>query len=343
MGVLGPGRRPPPRPGRGRPAGRRPARRCGRRRHRAPAAEAPTLSTATPIPRSAQAASASASFAPSPSDSRNRATEPTPSRSASAASQSLASQTAWLPVETTVCQRMPRREPSALTPTLPLWVTIATRPGSQRPDRVAPDRRAASATATIPLPFGPQTGSPAASAIRAQLGLDGRGPDSTSPKPAAKHDAPPQPRSATVARSAAATPAAGIATTTRVDRLGQVGDRRARSGARAPRSRFGFTPQTGPRTRPARGCEARCRRRSPGRSVAPTTATDRGASSGRQVQLDAASRIGGGERTAQWRIRSTPRRSSPRATISRWISLVPSQIRSTRSSRSSRSATFERR
>ena len=38
----------------------------------------------------------------------------------------------------------------------------------------------------------------------------------------------------------------------------------------------------------------------------------------------------------------TPRRSSARATISRWISLVPSQIRSTRSSRRKRSATLER-
>ena len=42
------------------------------------------------------------------------------------------------------------------------------------------------------------------------------------------------------------------------------------------------------------------------------------------------------------RIRSTPRRSRPRAMISRWISDVPSQIRSTRSSRRNRSATFVR-
>ena len=40
--------------------------------------------------------------------------------------------------------------------------------------------------------------------------------------------------------------------------------------------------------------------------------------------------------------RSTPRRSSARATISRWISLVPSQMRSTRSSRQNRSATLVR-
>ena len=47
--------------------------------------------------------------------------------------------------------------------------------------------------------------------------------------------------------------------------------------------------------------------------------------------------------TAQCSIRSTPRRSRPRTVTSRWISLVPSQIRSTRSSRRKRSATFERR
>ena len=41
-------------------------------------------------------------------------------------------------------------------------------------------------------------------------------------------------------------------------------------------------------------------------------------------------------------IRSTPRFSRPRATISRWISEVPSQMRSTRSSRRNRSATLVR-
>ena len=45
---------------------------------------------------------------------------------------------------------------------------------------------------------------------------------------------------------------------------------------------------------------------------------------------------------AQCSTPSTPRRSSARATISRWISLVPSQMRSTRSSRHRRSATFVR-
>ena len=69
---------------------------------RAPAAEAPTLSTATPTPRSTQLASAPAKRSPSPSSSRNIATERTPWRSQIASSQSLASSTDWLPVESTV-------------------------------------------------------------------------------------------------------------------------------------------------------------------------------------------------------------------------------------------------
>ena len=48
-------------------------------------------------------------------------------------------------------------------------------------------------------------------------------------------------------------------------------------------------------------------------------------------------------RGAQRSTFATPRRSSERATISRWISLVPSQMRSTRSSRRNRSATLSRR
>ena len=47
--------------------------------------------------------------------------------------------------------------------------------------------------------------------------------------------------------------------------------------------------------------------------------------------------------SGQRRTFATPRRSSERATMSRWISLVPSQMRSTRSSRRKRSATLSRR
>ena len=116
--------------------------RCAPRRRSRPAAEAPTLSTATPMPASAHSASASHSRAPSPSLSRKRATERTPSRWAMACSQSPASTTAWLPHETTVCRRRPRRAASALTATLPLCETTATWPASPRHERVAPERRA---------------------------------------------------------------------------------------------------------------------------------------------------------------------------------------------------------
>ena len=209
---------------------------------RAPASEAPTLSTATPIDRSAHSASASPSFAPSSSDSRKRATERTPSRSASAASQSLASQTVWLPVETTVCQRIPRREPRALTPTLPLWVTMATEPGSSG-RTTSPQTIARSATATIPLPFGPHTGRSWARAISRSLASCPR-PDSTSAKPAESTTAPPQPSSAP-ASTDSATDAAGIATTsasTGSGRSATVGTH----GRPRTSSRFGFTPQTSP-------------------------------------------------------------------------------------------------
>ena len=62
---------------------------------------------------------------------------------------------------------------------------------------------------------------------------------------------------------------------------------------------------------------------------APTSATERGSNSGVRSLMRPS-------------MRSTPRFSRPRATISRWISDVPSQMRSTRSSRRNRSATFVR-
>ena len=214
---------------------------------RAPAADEPTLSTATPTPRSAHSASASASFAPSSSDSRKRATERTPSRPASAASQSLASATVWLPVETTVCQRIPRREPSAFTPTLPLWVTIATEPGSSAPTR-SPQIAAREGTATIPLPLGPHTGRSCARAISRSSASWAR-PAAISPKPADSTTAPLQPRS-TPARRASATEGAGIAITSASTGSGnsEISGTHARPSTSR---RFGFTPHTWP-SNPAR-------------------------------------------------------------------------------------------
>ena len=123
----------------------------------APAAEDPTFRTATRTSCSAATASAEASFAPSPSDSQNSATERTPSSSATASSQSLASQTAWLPVETSVCQPMPRREFSAFTATLPLWETIATGPAGT-PAMASPHIGAPPADRGHAVAVGPQMG-----------------------------------------------------------------------------------------------------------------------------------------------------------------------------------------
>ena len=162
----------PARAGRGRraPTPRRPPRRArGRRRGRrrrapvcaaaalAPAAEAPIFRTATPMPASMHVASASHRRAPSPSASRNSATERTPSLWARARSQSVASTTAWLPHDTTVCRRRPRPAASALTATLPLCEISATGPGS-RGTKASPHSAARACRATIPSQLGPHTG-----------------------------------------------------------------------------------------------------------------------------------------------------------------------------------------
>ncbi len=177
----------------------------------APASEEPTLSTATATPASAQSASASARCAPSPSDSRKRATERTPSERASAASQSLASSTAWLPLETRVWKRKPRRDPSALTATFPLCEIRATGPGSSG-GAESPQSGARAWAEITPLPLGPQTGNRAASAV-SRSSLCSSSPALLSANPAETTTAPPQPSSAASAITAV-TPGAGIATTT---------------------------------------------------------------------------------------------------------------------------------
>ena len=200
------------------------------------------MSTATPIPRSAHSPSADASLAPSPSASRNIATEPTPSASASAASQSLAPSTAWLPVETRVWKSIPRLEPIALTATLPLCETIATRPGRSLGTE-SPQSGARPWTATTPFPFGPQTGKSASSAIRASSASSPR-PASISPKPAANAITPPQPR-AIESPTTAGTFAAGIATTTASTGSGSSSTLGTHSRPWTS-VRVGWTPQTAP-------------------------------------------------------------------------------------------------
>ncbi len=209
----------------------------------APASEFPTLSTATRTPRSQQPARASASLAPSPSDSRKSAIERTPSRSLIAPSQSPASQTVPLPVEITVWKRMPRREPSAFTATLPLWETSATPPAesaiSGRSE--SPQIAERSWTLTMPFPLGPQTGKPAWEATRFSSASSSR-PPGTSPKPAETTTAPPQPRSI-AASIDAGTAAAGTATASTSTGSGSASIE-GKQGMSRTESRPGFTPQS---------------------------------------------------------------------------------------------------
>ena len=129
-----------------------------------------------------------------------------------------------------------------MTATLPLWEIIATRPGRNACTE-SPQRAAWAVKLTMPLPFGPQTGNPAASAEAFRRASRAR-PDSTSPKPAATTTAPPQPSSAASAITSG-TPAAGIATATASTGPGRsaiVGTQRMSR----IRSRFGLMPQSSP-------------------------------------------------------------------------------------------------
>ena len=146
------------------------------------------------------------------------------------------------PQETTVCSRRPRRVASALTATLPLWDTSATRPGSSG-RRASPQSAARSWIATIPFPLGPQTGRSCRAAAVASS-RSSSAPSAISPKPAPYTTAPPQP-AAPACSTAAGTPAAGIATTT-----ASAGSGRSASvgkhGTPCASERPGLTPQTVP-------------------------------------------------------------------------------------------------
>ena len=224
------------------------------------------------MPRSAQAARDPARRSPSPSDSRNIATLPTPSSSQTAASQSPASSAAWLPPEITVWYLIPRREPRALTARLPLWEISATGPGSSGATE-SPHIGAREPTATMPLPFGPQTGIPPDAAASRSSRSSSR-PPAISPNPAEITTAPPQPR-APASETTAGTPAAGMATTTASTGCGSsvtVGTQERPCTS----SRRGLTPHTSP-SKPARSrLRSTMSAYEPGRSFAPTTATDRG-------------------------------------------------------------------
>ena len=290
----------------------------------APAAVAPTLSTATPIPRSAARASARVSRAPSPSDSRKSATEPTSSSSHSASSIAAASTTAWLPTEATVWKRSPRPSAIALTATFPLCETSAMRPAG-RGASASPHSAARLWNATSPSQFGPITGRPAAVAASRSSACSAADPASANP--AAKTTSPPQPRRP-AARTTSGTPGGRDRDHDRVRRLGQVVERRHARPSEHRRARRVHAPD---RAGEPERLEVAQRRVAVG--ARPVRRADDGHRARPQQRRERAQRS----------TFATPRRSSERAMMSRWISLVPSQMRSTRSSRSSRSATLSRR
>ncbi len=173
-------------------------------------------------------------------------------------------------------KRIPRREPSALTATLPLCEIIATPPGSSGATE-SPHIGAREPTATMPLPFGPHRGSPPAVAASRSCRSSSR-PSSISPKPAESTTAPPQPVAAASAMTAG-TEAAGIATTTASTGYGRS-DTLGTQGRPCTSSRRGLTPQTSP-SKPARSrLRSTMSAYEPGRSFAPTTAIERGSRRG---------------------------------------------------------------
>ena len=147
----------------------------------------------------------------------------------------------------------------------------------------------------------------------------------------------------------------------RVDRLRQVLERRHAGPPVHLAPRRVHAPDRARGSRASRGCAAprrrtsragrspRRRRRSAGAAAptGPAPRRERGAvraasapsGPARRREPRRAVRRAGAQRSTF----ATPRRSSERAMISRWISLVPSQILSTRSSRRKRSATLSRR
>ena len=244
---------------------------------------------------------------------------------ASAAIHSAGSTATELPHETTVWKRMPRLRRQRVHRHVAALRHERHGPRLERRAGCRPTSPRRECSATIPLPFGPHTGSECrAAASRSRRSCSA--PSATSPKPAPYTTAPPQPSAPASSTTSGtrrpgcpppprrAPPAARTATGSR--------------GSRAPRRASGCTPQTGPANPAARRF----------RSVSPAYESSRSLAPDHR---DAARPQQPAE-VHQCSVRSTPRRSSARAMISRWISLVPSQMRSTRSSRKKRSATLVR-
>jgi hypothetical protein len=147
--------------------------------------------------------------------------------------------------------------------------------GGARHQRVAPHSAAQAWNATIPSQFGPIRGSANCFAASRSSACSVASPASANP--AAKTTSPPQPRRP-AARTTSGTPAAGIATTTASTGSGRSSIA-ATHGRPCTSRRVGCTPQTGPGKPSAARLRSVASPYEPGRSVAPTTATERGRSS----------------------------------------------------------------
>ena len=194
-----------------------------RRRGRGAGLRGPDLEHGDPDRPSAQRASAAASRAPSPSDSRNSATEPTPSRSHERREPVAGVEDRLVAGRDDRVEADPAARAERVDGDVAALGDHRHAAGLER-RRPSPPQRRARATATIPLPFGPHTGSPPAAAASRSSRSSSR-PASISPKPAASTTAPPQPRSAASAITAG-TAGRGDRDDDGVDRLREVGDRR---------------------------------------------------------------------------------------------------------------------
>ncbi len=290
----------------------------------APAVDSPAFSTATPTPRSAHSASASHISAPSPSASRYSAIERTASSRASAAIHSAGSTATELPHEITVWKRMPRLRRQCVHGHVAALRHERHGPRLEGAQRVAPHRRAR-VQRHDPVPVRAADRKRMARRRLAQPELVIHAERDLAEARAIHHRATAAERAGLLHDLRHAS--GGDAHHHRVGWLGQLGERReARKAVRLGAVRIDAPDRSG-KARRAQVQERLARVR----VVALACAYHRDAARPQQP----------GE-VHQCSVRSTPRRSRARAMISRWISLVPSQMRSTRSSRKKRSATLVR-
>ena len=252
---------------------------------RAPASEEPTLSTATPTPRSAQRRERLGELravAVGLEEERDRARRRRARRAPRASRWRR--QTAWLPVETTVCKPIPRREPSALTRDVAALGDHRHRARARAAGTESPQIAARARDGDDPVAVRPADRQLVRASGLAQLGLERRGP----PRPRRS-----RPRARPRRRSRARAPARTAA-----------GDRR-RPGSRRRRASTG-SGQVGDV-----GTHARPRTSLALRVDAPDRALEPGAL---EVAQDVARRRSPGGRS-----RRPPRSTAARAGASRSI------------------------